>query len=245
MLKLSGTLGKSLAALTVLGAAVFAANADLSGEAFHITASNGNGSASYDAPLSDLTYDQGSNTYSWSLTAPVDLTNDNGDVIATLNSANVYIAGDPATNWGFAVQAGSSDTTFSISSAVISFGAIQHPQGQAGAAFTITDVNHDGATLSTGKTGKAYNATYNGSTTFADLVSGFSANSGNSKSSSENEPPSGFDNIGTPVTSIQSSAYFTLTANDLASGTNGFEVIPEPSTLALVALGALSMFRRR
>jgi hypothetical protein len=38
---------------------------------------------------------------------------------------------------------------------------------------------------------------------------------------------------------------FTLTHDDLASGTNSFEVIPEPSTLALVALGALSMLRRR
>lgn len=244
MRKLSGNFGKALAALTVLGAAVFAAHADLSGDAFHVTATNDSGSASYSVPWSDMTYDSDTNTWSWSLESPVELTNDGGDTIAWINGGNAFVAGDPAVNFGFAVQAGSSDTTFSINSALVSFGTIQNPQAQAGAAFTITDTNHNGATLSTGN-GKAYTA-YTDMGVFANLVGSFSTlNNGNSASSDDNEPPSGYDNLGYPVSSIGSSVQFTLTHDDLASGTNSFEVIPEPSTLALVALGALSMLRRR
>jgi hypothetical protein len=222
------------------------AYADLDGSAFHIEASNGDGSASYSVPLDSFEYDAEANTYKWFSTGPVELVDpETEEVIAVLTSGNAFIAGDPAVNFGFAVQAGGTDTTFFITSALVSFPAINSAQGQAGAAFTITDQTHDGATLSTlNRVGKAYNATYNGTTAFADLVSGFSAGAGHSESSDENEPPSGYSNIADPVTSIESSVYFKLSANDLASGTNSFEVIPEPSTLALLALGALSMLRR-
>lgn len=244
MRKLSGNFGKALAALTVLGAAVFAAHADLTGDAFHVTASNSSGSAELSVPLEALQYDSDTNTWSWSLESPVELTNDEGDTIAWINGGNAFIAGDPAINFGFAVQAGSSDTTFTISTAGLLFPTISNPQAQAGAAFTITDTNHNGATLDTGR-GKAYTASTDMGV-FASLVGTFSTlNDGNSASSDDNEPPSGYDVLGYPVSAMNSSVQFTLTHDDLASGTNSFEVIPEPSTLALVALGALSMLRRR
>lgn len=243
MLKLSGNLGKALAALSVFGAAMAVANADLSGDAFSITASNSDGTASYSASLEDMEWDAESNTWTWSLGAPVELTDDEGDTIGWLNGGNAFIAGDPAINFGFAVQAGSSDTTFSISSAGLSFGTIASPLAQAGAAFTITDTDKTGATFDTGR-GKAYTADTDGGN-FAKLVGSFSAGSGHSASSDDNEPDSGYTALGYSVSSMSSGVSFTLSANDLASGTNSFEVIPEPSTLALVALGALSMLRRR
>lgn len=244
MRKLSGNFGKALAALTVLGAAVFAAHADLSGDAFHITASNDSGSGEYSVPVEAMSYDADTNTWSWSLESPVELTNGEGDTIAWLNGGNAFVAGDPAVNFGFAVQAGGLDTFFTITSALLSFPTIASPQAQAGAAFTITDTNHNGATLSTGR-GKAYSAWTDGGP-YADLVDTFSTlNDGNSASSDDNEPDSGYNLLGYSVSSMASSVQFTLTHDDLASGTNGFEVIPEPSTLALVALGALSMLRRR
>lgn len=243
MRKLSGFFGKALATLTVLGAATFAVNADLSGDAFHVSASNGNGSAEWSVPWTDMTWDSDTNTWSWNLESPVELTNDGGDTIAWITGGNAYCAGDPAVNFGFSVQAGDTDTTFSINSALVSFGTIQNPLAQAGAAFTITDTNHNGATLDTGR-GKAYYASTDQGL-FAALVDGFSTGNGHSASSDDNEPDSGYDALGYPVSSIASSVSFTLSADDLASGTNSFEVIPEPSTLALVALGALSMLRRR
>lgn len=245
MRRFSGIFGRALAALAIAGATSLA-YADLDGNAFHIEASNEDGSASYSVPLDAFEYDADSNTYKWFSTGPVDLVDEeSGETIATLTSGNAFVAGDPAVNFGFAVMAGAWDTTFFITSALVAFPAINSAQGQAGAAFTITDQDRNGATLSTlNRAGKAYNATYNGSTTFANLVSGFSAGSGHSASSDENAPPTGYDNIAGSVTSIESSVYFELSANDLASGTNSFEVIPEPSTLALLALGALSMLRR-
>lgn len=244
MRKFSGILTRALAALAIAGAA-YTAHAELDGLAFNVQASNADGTGSYSAPLSDFDYDPVTNTYTWRLGAPVDIMNDNGDVIATLTGGNAFVSGDPAVNFGFSVEAGNSDTTFTINTASVTFAAINNAQAQAGAAFTITDQTHDGATLSTlNQAGRAYNATYNSGTTFADLVAGFSAGSGHSASSDENKPLTGYDNIGGPVSEIESSVNFKLTAGDLASGTNSFEVIPEPSTLALVALGALAMLRR-
>jgi len=245
MRKFSGIFGRALAALAIASAA-YTAHADLQGSAFHVSAANESGSGSYTVPLEELEYDAESNTWTWRLGAPVDIENDEGDVIATLTGGNAFIAGDPAVNFGFSVQAGDTDTIFSIGTASVVFGAINGALGQAGAAFTITDqFGHDGAKLDTlNQAGRAYNATYNGATTFADLVASFVAGSGHSESSDENQPLFGYDAIGDPVFQIESSVFFKLTAGDLASGTNSFEVIPEPSTLALVALGALSMLRR-
>lgn len=244
MLKLSGNLGKSLAALTVLGAAM-TANADLSGNAFSVTASNETGTATWTASIEDMIYDGETNTWSWGLNTSVELLDpETEEVVAILNGGNAFVVGDPAVSFGFAVQAGSSATNFTISSALLSFGAINSAQAQAGAAFTITDTDRNGASISNGNS-KLYNSKYNGTTTYADLVSGFTAGNGNSQSQDENQPANGYNAIGGPVTSIESSVSFTLSANDLASGTNSFEVIPEPSTLALVGLGALSMLRRR
>jgi len=244
MRKFSGFFAVGLAALAVACAPM--ALADLEGNAFYITASNDDGTASYTVPLEELTYDGESNTYTWASTGPVDLEDDDGDIIATLTSANVFIDGDPAVNFGFAVQAGNSDTTFLMGAASVVFGAINNALAQAGAAFTITDqFNRDGVKLTTvNQAGRAYNASYNSGTTFADLVADFEADPGQSRSSDENKPAFGYELLVDPVSQIESSVNFTLTTGDLASGTNSFEVIPEPSTLVLVALGALSMLRR-
>lgn len=251
MLKLKSRLfGRSLTALALMGAAAMPVSADLSGVAFQIEATNENGSGVWSVGLDQLSYDEESNTWSWSQGSSVDILGDDEEVIATLQNANVYIQGDPSINLGFAVQAGGTDTTFTITTALLSFGTINNADGQAGAGFTITDVDRNGAVFTAGNgTGDAYLAQYNGvvptGTDFTRLIGDFSSAAGKSASSSDNDPVSGYRPVGGNVSDMSARVQFTLSANDLASGTNSYEIIPEPSALALLALGALSLLRRK
>jgi hypothetical protein len=251
MLKLRSNLfGKSLAAIALVGAAGSVANADLAGAAFRIEASNGTGSGVLEWGLNDLTYDKETNTWSWSQGSSIEILDEDEDVVATLQNANVYIQGDPSINLGFAVQAGDTDTTFTITTALLSFATIQNADGQAGAGFTITDVDNNGAVFTAGNgTGHGYLAQYNGvvptGTDFTRLIGDFSSGAGKSASSSDNDPANGYRPVGGDVDDMSARVQFTLSANDLASGTNSYEIVPEPSALLLAALGALALIRRK
>jgi hypothetical protein len=149
---------------------------------------------------------------------------------------------DPAVSLGFFVTAGASTTTFTISSAVVSFPGMPNPTGVASAGVTLTDNDGNGAN-STGNfaVNKAYQSIYNGSTVFANLVSPVSASSFGTMTTSEGAGPVV---IGTTVSSIQSQFSFNLSANDSASGTSVFRVTPEPSSSALALLGCVGLLWR-
>jgi hypothetical protein len=150
---------------------------------------------------------------------------------------------DPEVGIEFATRAGYSATTYSFLSDVVTFGALVNPTASASAAISLTDRTGNGATI-TGlfDGGKVHQAKYNGSSVFANLVSGYSAPSGAS--------PTGYEQTGTEVisgsvSSIESEFRFTLSARDSASGTSTFAVIPEPATIAILAIGALSLIRKK
>lgn len=223
--------------------------ADLSPVAFRIEATNIAGSGSFEVPAASLQYNPQTQTYTWSQQTPLDLRSGTGALIATLEEASLTYVEDPQVNLSFAVTAGMNTTTFTIQSALLSFPTINSPEGRASAAFAITDVNGDGATLTGLSNPGSFLAQYNGfvpnGTTFANLISSITAMPGGSNNAAVTDPATGYRTIGVPVSDMSSQISFSLTAQDLASGTTNYEIVPEPAAMTLLALGALAFVRRR
>lgn len=219
---------------------------------FDITASSDSGEASWQASATKLSPADGGG-FEWTLESPVDLM-DGENMIAQLNSARIFVNQDPQVNLIFAASAGSSDTVFTITSALVSFPTINPAQARASAGVTLTDTGNGGTLTGMFANGGIYQAFFNGGaagagTSFAELLTNqLSASGGGSDSDSDRFPATGLAAT-TPsaVFDMSSEFNFTLTANDLASGTSTFFLIPTPggAALALVAFGTLATRRRR
>jgi len=167
-----------------------------------------------------------------------------GQCLATIDDLSVEYVADPVITLGFAVQAGSSDTTFSITSATLTFPALTHPTGEASAEMMLEDLGG-----STGATAQAvapdegmFIATYNGTSTFAELIQQVAFSSGGPLTSDSSVGP---DTIADSVDSMQSRIAMTLSAGDKASGLFVYEIVPEPATIGLLALGGVALLGRR
>ena len=186
----------------------------------------------------------------------------NGTHLGTVD-LDATILGDPEVNLNFAVQAGSQDTEFYIASQLLTFPTITNGEAQASAAFELSDGNWplNGATLTgigdPSGVGGAYLAQYNGwagdpmgpaGTTFAEDILSMQTDPGQWEATvdqSFNYPNSGWVAVPGSVGSISSLISFELTANDAASGTSRFVIVPEPSAAALIALLGFVAARRR
>ncbi|MFN7019721.1 MAG: MYXO-CTERM sorting domain-containing protein [Phycisphaerales bacterium] len=226
------------------------------------------GGQAYPFTLPEIIIDDGSTTATWEFTDPVyfgeaewaNIDGGNGvmtDGRAALNGLSFNLVADPIVNASFNVAAGFMNTTFTINSAVVSFGDPDITVGRAAAAITFTD------SLSFGTPGQiafagllgpgndhAFTARYNGTTLFNDgvLLPGgiFSVTPGSTHVIDDQSSP-GFEflPLGGTATSINSQFKFSLSAFDRAAGTSTFEVIPTPGSLALLGLGAVVTLRRR
>lgn len=163
-----------------------------------------------------------------------DLKAEGGELIGSIESMTIELIGDPIASISFTATAGSSDTTFSLSSAVVSFSALTNPPALSEAELTLTDTGSDGASVSIVSSNSGlFKSIYNGSSAFSEQL-GTTTISGGSTTISENKSEA----IAGSVSSIQAVWEFKLSANDQASGIGTFEVvIPEPSTLLLSLLG--------
>jgi hypothetical protein len=166
---------------------------------------------------------------------------------SVLESLALIINGDPEVGIVFGLRAGSSATTYSILSDVVVFDQIVNPQAYASAGVTLTDrPTAEGASIA-GKFdgGKTHQARYNGTSVFANLVSGFSITSGTLTNNENKGTPAFPEMILDTVSSIESEFWFTLSARDSASGTSTFVVIPEPATVCLMGFAALAFLRKQ
>jgi len=93
--------------------------------------------------------------------------------IATIDTFSVNM-NDPDVTLNFAVTAGGVPVTFTIVSGIAPVGIV-NPIGTASAGMTTTDHANNGSAVNGLYGGYAYEASYNGGTVFADLVSPFSA----------------------------------------------------------------------
>lgn len=222
------------------GAVAFA---DLSPIVFSVHASNANGSGSWEVPY-DI-FNDGPDGYFWS-GGPQIITDGEGDEIAIVELASFSAFADPAVGMTFTVQALAANTTFAISSGTLSFPTIGGATGIASGGLTVTDSDSSSFASLVGNTGavgsSAFVATYNGGTIHSENINPLTVN--NLAGSSSGNFNSGLLPIGS-VSSIKVDFGFTLSANDSASGTSVFFVIPEPSCIALIGLGAVAMLRRR
>lgn len=224
--------------------------ADISDIVLRIEASNEMGTAVFEGHLSDGTFYDGGE-YIWESRTPIMMLNQAGQVIATLNNARVRCVEDPVVQVNFSVSAGSLMTSFTINSPLLSFGTIDNAVGRASAGVTVTDTDGDGATVAAAGQPALYLSQYNGfvpgGTLFADLISGpVMAAAFDSATANASSPGGGnFSPIGDPVSDMSARYRFTLTANDEASGTSTYEIVPAPGTIALLGLGGLLAARRR
>jgi hypothetical protein len=244
---------KSIALGAILVLFTSTATAGISNVVFTIEATNASaGTGSLEFEFADGTYDPVAGTFIWNQLTMLPILNDQGTAqVATLQQATLFLdEDDPQINLGFAVFAGDADTTFTITSALVSFNTIPDAlsEGLASAAFGLTDQDGSGATLASNSGLNMYRAYYNGlapnGTLFTDLVDGAAAAAWSSGGNSANDPASGYRDVAGDVSDMSVELGFSLTANDWANGTTNFEIIPEPTTVAGLALLALVALRR-
>jgi uncharacterized protein (TIGR03382 family) len=235
----------------VVGAAAASASADISDVVFRITATGQNGDDVWVARLSDGGWNP-DGSWSWNLAAPVELRSESGALLGTLTQAGTHIIEDPQITLGFFVQAGNVPANFVIQSALLSFPTMTNPDGRMSGSVTVTDGGLDGATLTGNQAGGdflwgQYNGVVPTGTTFATIIQGpLNAAPGLSDSESENLPPGvGFMPIAGNVSDMSLQWAFTLSANDVASGTGTYIIVPGPAGAGVLGLAGLAVLRRR
>ena len=191
----------------------------------------------------------GQSQFVWSLDQPLILGGANG-ILGTVEGLTIRMDGDPGVSLGFQVTAGGLPTDFTVTSSTVAFTPINGVLAYCSAGVTVTDVDSNGATLGGLFAGnKIYQAQYNaGPLVWASLLDNVLCPVDQTAVSGARLPGLGRQVFATTVSSIQSQFKFSLTANDMASGTSRFDVIPipEPATLTLLLLGGgLAAFIRR
>jgi len=219
--------------ILVLGLIVAPGFADVPDVAFEITAAAGPDGAAFPVLADWGTFDPETDTWTWSLPQAHEFWC-KGRFLGNLNEFDSTIIGDPQLDTDFAVQSGPSDAEFYICSGELPIDPnLIDPVGWVSVTFVLTDTDGDGATLTgLGPNGGAYLAQYNGwacdpsgpqGTTFAECISSITAGPFETVTVTCVVPPTVVPGV---VYDMSVLASFELTANDMATGTGAFVIIP-------------------
>lgn len=181
--------------------------------------------------------------YHWSLQGgAMPITDGAGHTLGMLNSASIQIDADPQVNANFNLTAGALNTTFTVSSTLLAVLPNTYT-GQCSGQINISDGDGDGATMSLVNAGGMYQAMYNGPTVFANLFpTALVAAPFNGNSASASFGPAAIPGT---VNDMSAQYVFSLTANDTATGTSVFTIVPAPASVGLLGVGGLLAMRRR
>ena len=237
-----------MAAPALLAVALLLSSSALAGSLsvtyFKIEANNDAGNASWNVPSIDpsISYDSGTHTWSWS-TGLRTLANG-----AVLNNATLTIVGDPdpfpRIGLTFSANAGASDTTFTIRTAVLTFDSpLSSTDLLATSSLTLTRQGDPHTASVWGRGGDsgtyAYAAYYNSSLAY-ELLPGLTTETSDTQSAN-----TGWSAAAEAVSSTRVLQAFEVSAGDQTSGSSNYVITPEPASLALLALVGLASSRRR
>ncbi len=194
--------------------------------------------------------------WQWVLVGPPIPIMSGPNLLGTITQGTVTLRDttSPLVATSFAVTAGASNTTFQIASGEVSFTAMNNPNARASAGITVTDNTGNGASVAGNRPGASvYSAHYNGQAplgvAFSDLMGGGATTPSAFGSQSVNQAfpaaPGAFTPIAGSVSSISALWDFTVSANDQASGTSVFVLVPAPGALGLLGMAGLVVTGRR
>ena len=214
------------------------ATAQVQGAPLTIQATNASGTGSLIFDWNQAVWNGTTQTWTWSQPASLQIKSDANATLATLLNASVTVRLDQTytNNVNVGLIAGTSDTTFSISSCLSSVALVPSSlaTAKATASFTVTDQNGNGALLigTDGGAGGAFKAHVNGcppvGTQFSNLVGIVACSAGGTATGSQADPPIGYRAVGQDLNSMTDRLEFTLSAGDRAYATTGF-TSPEPA----------------
>jgi hypothetical protein len=240
---------------SALALGVSPAVAGLAGPVIEIEAENANGSGSLVVDFQPPVVDPLSDSVDWLLPEDIKIRNsDTQEVMGTIKASGTSMAmlasGGPVVVLRFAITSGGLETDFKITSELMEFGQINPAQGWSSVGLTVTDGDGNGAFMGGLNAGggifaTAYNGGFDGGgTTFAEFLPG-GGPLDPFGTVAVSDATDGWLDIGGPVWDMQSQFYFSLTANDMASGTSTFVIVPGPTSLLAMGAGLLLSRRRR
>ncbi len=229
--------------LLSLMAAQARAEVVLNGDPLRIEVSSAIGSGAFYVELSDLAWNPTTQIASWTRSTPLQIVNVSGQTIATFNSVNFRILRGSRIDLNLTCRSGAADTVFALNSGLLSFTLIPSStaEGSASVAASVTDQDHDGATLAgVGAPGTGvYQALLNqdsygdGRAVFARLLGSIVVGAGGIGSGSQSDPASGYRAVGMAVSEMAVSLVFSLTADDSAGVNSSFSIRPVPGDVSL------------
>ena len=184
-------------------------------------------------------------TFYWQAEDDLEITDpDTGEVLGTFMQSAImsYVVppegsrSHPQISFGFAIRAGVDVTTFTMQSALLSFGPYFDPMARATSGINVSDANGDGAVLS-GATTFQYDGT-----PFYECIWDMEVTE--SFGTEADDCDSGWLTIPGWVHEMSLQMSFTLTPSDFASGTGTLQIVPEPAAVLLLLAG-LALVRRR
>lgn len=245
---------KLTAALLVGLCSTAFAVAGLSDPGLYIEATNAQGTGSVSIPAAAFDYDPFFSEYSYLSFGAVEI-KDGLTTIGTILNIQVFIIDDPS--WGpeiymnFGVEAGESDTEFSIAPGIVStFIPDQYSEAKMSYGFILTESDGDGdpnaRLTSTHPTAGIYRTWYNGVEFYDSVREVAATGQGAQGQASADRPPSGFEDIPATVTDFNVAYGFELSANDRFNTTSSYLFeIPEPTSLMLLSAGVVLLTARR